>query len=61
LAKITNHPHWVREQEESESIVNLVPSLTGGGFTQIEQNDDFLNQKNQPQQQKEDENDLLPF
>lgn len=61
LAKITNHPHWVREQEESESIVNLVPSPTGGGFTQIEQNDDFLNQKNQPQQQKEDENDLLPF
>jgi replicative DNA helicase len=61
LAKITNHPHWVREQQEGESGTILVPSFTGGGLAQIGQNDDFLSQKNQPQQVHEDENDLLPF
>ena len=72
LAKITNHPRWVSQQEEREAGVQPMPTENGGGFGQIAQNEDFLKQTNNEgflsqgksayqEEEIKDENDNLPF
>lgn len=71
LAKITNHPHWVSREEETEQYVEPPLALPIGTMGQLGQNEDFLKQtnnegflsqgKNTSQDKKIEENDNLPF